>query len=206
MDQSESSQGDGVTATKSFKSAQLDKAEKKKICWERALGLFKWISLVEYRTPMYFSNKDSYKSATSGVLTLLSGLVLVVLFFNIFIPIFKNEQYNSEITQIAIRGEQYDDGSIDSCNPCRNYTVREALESTFKGRLGLIVASDTKEPKNENECKKYKLSVVISGLDLYYDMSFNSSIEGCIQQAVYNSDIIKFFEEQKKLNQSIPLS
>jgi hypothetical protein len=79
---------------------------------------------------MYFSNRDSYKSATSGILTILSGLVIAVLFFYIFVPIFRKEEYNSEIKQIKIRGA-YENGTVDDCTICRNFTVREELEYLF---------------------------------------------------------------------------
>ena len=102
MEQSEYSQEDKVTATKSFKSSTSDLAEKKKTFWKRAKACFRRISLVEYRTPLYFANKDSYKSATSGFLTLLLVLTLAVLCFFIFVPIFRKEIYNSEIKQIKI--------------------------------------------------------------------------------------------------------
>jgi hypothetical protein len=45
------------------------------------------ISFGEYRTPLYFNGKDSYKSATSGILTLLSGFTLIIVFVFIFFPI-----------------------------------------------------------------------------------------------------------------------
>ena len=46
---------------------------------------------------MYFANKDSYKSASSGILTILSGLGLVVLFLYIFVPIYFKVKYISEM-------------------------------------------------------------------------------------------------------------
>jgi hypothetical protein len=79
---------------------------------------------------MYFSNRDSYKSATSGILTILSGLVIAVLFLNIFVPIFRKEEYNSEINYIKIRGA-FRDGTVDNCTICRNFTVQEEMKYLF---------------------------------------------------------------------------
>ena len=102
--ESEASQHLSVTAMRTFNSTQSDKAEKKKNFCKRVRACFRFISLVEYRTPLYFSNKHSYISATSGVLTILSGLVLAVILFFIFVPIFKMENYISETKNIRIRG------------------------------------------------------------------------------------------------------
>ncbi len=107
---------------------------------------FRFISLVEYRTPLYFTNKDSYKSATSGILTILAALILAILCFNIFMPIFKKEIYKSERKQIRIRGA-YPNGTVESCNNCRNFTVREALEYTFNGNNMLTIFTDKKNTK-----------------------------------------------------------
>ena len=86
---------------------------------------------------MYFSNSDSYKSATSGFLTIFLGLVLAVIFYYIFVPIIRKEEYNSEIKQILIRGERYDENyenpTVDDCIGCRNFTVNEELEYIFNG-------------------------------------------------------------------------
>ena len=83
---------------------------------------------------MYFSNSDSYKSATSGFLTIFLGLVLAVIFYYIFVPIIMKEEYNSEIKQILIRGEREDKNrTVDDCIGCRNFTVNEELEYIFNG-------------------------------------------------------------------------
>ena len=76
-------------------SSQSGKKEGKKSLCERTRSLFRFISLGEYRTPLYFENKDSYKSATSGVLTIFSGLILASFFLYIFVPIFFMETYKS---------------------------------------------------------------------------------------------------------------
>ena len=89
---------------------------------------------------MYFDNKDSYKSATSGFLTLLLGLALAVICFFIFMPIYNKEMYNSEIKQIKLRGE-YKNGTDESCSSCTNFTVREALKYMFNGNQQLKISS-----------------------------------------------------------------
>ena len=93
MEQSETSHGDRAIATNDFNSSESDKAEKKKSFWKRARNLFRYISLAEYRTPMYFANRDSYKSATSGFMSIVSALALAILFYNIFVPIIRMEEY-----------------------------------------------------------------------------------------------------------------
>ena len=98
------------------------------------------MSLVEYRTPLYFNNKDSYKSVTSGILTILSGLVLVIIFFIIFMPIFRTEKYISDVKQIKIRGE-YTNGTVESCTSCTNLSVGNALESIFNGITAFLISS-----------------------------------------------------------------
>jgi hypothetical protein len=93
MDKHEISDEDRVTASQSFNTSQSDQIEKKKTFCKRAMAFFRRISLVDYRTPLYFDNKDSYSSASSGILTILSGLGLVVLFIIIFKPIVFMENY-----------------------------------------------------------------------------------------------------------------
>ena len=94
MDKSETNQDDRFTATVEFNSTSSDKVEKQRSFWKRAKALFSNVSLGEYRTPLYFAKKDSYKSATSGILTILSSLALAYVAYNIFMPIFKMEIYN----------------------------------------------------------------------------------------------------------------
>ena len=55
MEQSELSQLDTVTATKSFDSSSSFQADNKETLWKRAKAFFRSISLVEYRTPLYFA-------------------------------------------------------------------------------------------------------------------------------------------------------
>ena len=93
MDQSETSVDDRVTAMKELNSTSSDKAEKKKTLWNRAKAILRNVSLVEYRTPLYFTKKDSYNSATSGILTILTSLALAYVAYNIFMPIFRKETY-----------------------------------------------------------------------------------------------------------------
>ena len=56
MDNSENSQEDRVTARRNLNSSKSDQTDKKKTFWRRSLSLFKRMSIVEYRTPMYFAN------------------------------------------------------------------------------------------------------------------------------------------------------
>jgi hypothetical protein len=53
------------------------------------------------------------------------------------VPIIRKEEYNSEIKQILIRGERYDENdknpTVDDCIGCRNFTVNEELEYIFNG-------------------------------------------------------------------------
>jgi hypothetical protein len=132
MEKNETSEDDRITLNKNSDSYQSEHQKKKKTFCKRARSFFRRISLVEYRIPMYFSNRDSYKSATSGILTILSGLVLAVLFYYIFMPIFRKEEYNSEIKQIKIRNENWN-GTVNDCTICRNFTVREEIEYLFNG-------------------------------------------------------------------------
>jgi hypothetical protein len=159
---SETSQDDRITASKKFNSLQSDKAEKKNSFCKRVRACFRYISLGGYRTPLYFANNDSYKSATSGILTILSWLVLAVIFIIIFVPIFKLQMYNSEIKQIKIRGE-YTNGTVESCTSCRNLTVREAIEYTFNGNQDLLIFSPDRI--SMTNCEKYLAVIAIEGLD-----------------------------------------
>jgi hypothetical protein len=201
MEQSEYSQEDIVTATKTFKSSQSDQAEKKKSFWIRVKACFRCISLGEYRTPMYFDNKDSYKSATSGFLTLLLGLTLAVICFFIFMPIFMKEMYNSEIKQIKLRGE-YKNGTVESCTSCTNLTVREALKYMFNGNQYLRISSN--EYISIENCNQYQARVRIIGLDSQFKKRFNQSGNSC-GQSIFNDEIIMFLEEEKMNDPSIPL-
>jgi len=92
----EACQDERVSVKKKLNPSQSDMSEGKKTLWDRTRAIFRFISLGEYRTPMYFSNKDSYKSATSGVLTIFSGLILASFFVYIFLPIFRMEIYRSD--------------------------------------------------------------------------------------------------------------
>jgi polyferredoxin len=96
MDKSEVGEEDRVTASNYSSSFQSDKREKKITLCKRAWALFRGISLGEYRTPLYFANKDSYKSFTSALLTILSVLTLAIVFLYIFVPIYMKETYKSE--------------------------------------------------------------------------------------------------------------
>ena len=96
MDKSKVSEDDRFTASNDSSSFQSDKREKKMTLSKRALTLFRGISLGDYRTPLYFANKDSYKSGTSGLLTILSVLTLAIVFLSIFVPILMKETYKSE--------------------------------------------------------------------------------------------------------------
>ena len=96
MDKSEVGEEDRVSASNDSRSFQSEKREKKIPLCKRALALFRGISLGEYRTPLYFANKDSYKSGTSGLLTILSVLTLAIVFLSIFVPILMIETYKSE--------------------------------------------------------------------------------------------------------------
>lgn len=89
------SQDEREKERKKLISSQSGKKEGKNSLCERIRSFFRFISLGEYRTPLYFENKDSYKSATSGVLTIFSGLILASFFLYIFVPIFFMETYKS---------------------------------------------------------------------------------------------------------------
>jgi hypothetical protein len=49
------------------------------------------------------------------------------------VPIFRKDLYKSEIKEIKIRGE-FEDGTVDDCTNCRNFTVNEELEYLFNGK------------------------------------------------------------------------
>ena len=91
----EASQDEREIERKKLNYSQSDKKEGKKTLCERFKSFLRFISLGEYRTPLYFANKDSYKSATSGILTIFSGLILASFFLYIFVPIFFMESYTS---------------------------------------------------------------------------------------------------------------
>ena len=95
MDRTEKGQEDRVTARKNLNSFQSDQTENKNSFWKSASAFFRRISLVEYRTPLYFANKDAYKSGTSGFLSLISGLTLAIVFLYIFVPIFRKDTFIS---------------------------------------------------------------------------------------------------------------
>jgi hypothetical protein len=96
MDKSDTSEHDRVTEMKELNSTSSDKAEKERNFWNRAKVLFRNVSLGEYRTPMYFDKKDSYSSATSGILTIMSSLALAYVAYYIFVPIFRMEIYKED--------------------------------------------------------------------------------------------------------------
>ena len=111
-------------------SDTFEKNEKRKTRCKKIRNYLRLISFGEYRTPLYFNGKDSYKSAASGILTKLSALTLVFIFFMIFIPIFQKQTY--EITRDSIRIVSPDkDADFASCENCRNFTVKDFLEVTF---------------------------------------------------------------------------
>ena len=56
MDKCEAINDGRVTSSKSLDSSQSDQAEKKKTLCKRTRACFRRISLVEYRTPLYFGN------------------------------------------------------------------------------------------------------------------------------------------------------
>jgi hypothetical protein len=89
---------------------------------------------------MYFSNSESYKSATSGVLTILIAIVLVIFIYIIFVPIFRKNMYTSDFREIKIRGV-YENGTVDDCTSCRNFTVQQELEHLFNGKQMLLIYS-----------------------------------------------------------------
>jgi hypothetical protein len=163
---------------------------------------FRYISLVEYRTPLYFTNKDSYTSATSGLLTILTAVILAILCFNIFVPIFRKEMYRAESKQIKIRGA-YLNGTVESCTNCRNFTVRDALEYTFNGNQMLGIFTSKKETKEL--CQKYYLGVDINYIELPYYDRFEVTSMGC-QQFIYKDDIIRFFEKEYAEKLIVPAS
>jgi hypothetical protein len=125
MDKSEKSQDDRDTARKNLNSSKSDHTENKNTFWKSANAFFKGISLVEYRTPLYFANKDSYKSGTSGFLTILCGLTLAFVFLYIFVPIFRKDTLKLETNQIDIRNErkEYNGRVAEDCSSCRDFTL-----------------------------------------------------------------------------------
>jgi hypothetical protein len=169
-----------------YSESKLDKAEKKKTFCKYVKAGLRYISLAEYHTPLYFTNKDSYKSATSGLLTILLGLAFAILGYNIFMPILMKETYKSEIKEIQIRSA-YINQTVESCTICRNFTIREALNYTFNGNMYLMISSGSKKLE-EDDCKNYSLDVNITGLDHSYPSSFEYSIFGC-QQKIYDINI-----------------
>lgn len=48
---------------------------------------------------MYFGKKDEYISATSGFMSIIMIVILSIVFFNIFIPIFQLENYTTKINE-----------------------------------------------------------------------------------------------------------
>ena len=104
----ENSQDYRVSDRKNFYPYKSDKTKQKKTCCMRIKGFLRLISLGEYRTPMYFSNSGSYKSAAGGILTILSGLILAISFIYIFLPIISKKNFNSETKQIRIIGASSD--------------------------------------------------------------------------------------------------
>ena len=140
-DQDEHIHEEVTSTTMDIKSSQ---SEKKRTFWKCVRHFFRFISLAEYRTPLYFTNKDSYKSATSGFLTIIAVLVLAILGFNIFVPIFRMEIYKSESKQTKIRGA-YLNGTVESCTNCKNFTVRDSLKYIFDGNQMLGIFTSKKE-------------------------------------------------------------
>jgi flagellar biosynthesis protein FliP len=98
-------------------------------------------------------------------MTILSGLALVIVFFFIFVPIFRIEKYNSEIKQIKIKGLYKNEGTLESCTSCKNFTVREAVEYNFNGNYYLLISSHKKTPMNN--CQKYYAKVFITGIEQF---------------------------------------
>ena len=115
---------------------------------------------------MYFSNSDSYKSATSGFLTIFSVLVLSVVFYYIFAPIFRKELYKSEIKQIKIRSH----ATEFDCTNCIDFTVDKELEYLFNGYQSLLIYSSIEE--KQNYCERFSLEVSIGELAIYKIASF----------------------------------
>lgn len=137
----ETDQEKKVTQRKNLNSYQSDKKDKKQGFCKRARACFRCLSIVEYRTPLYFANKHSYKSATSGILTILLCLIFVISALIIFLPIISMEIFKSETSQIKIRGVDNEGNFDESCKECKNFTVREAIESTFNRNMTLTIPS-----------------------------------------------------------------
>jgi hypothetical protein len=76
----ETGQDEKVSERKNFNPSQTVTTNQKLTFCKRARACFRYMSLGAYRTPLYFANKDSYKSATSGILTILLGLIFVISF------------------------------------------------------------------------------------------------------------------------------
>jgi len=53
----------------------------------------RFISLGNYRTPLYFERNDSYQSIISGLITICIVLGFIILSANIFIPILQRDLY-----------------------------------------------------------------------------------------------------------------
>jgi hypothetical protein len=63
------------------------------------------------------------------------------------------EIFNTETKQIKMRGAFYN-GTIGNCSDyCRDFTVREALESTFNGDVTLTIPSTN--TKSIKSCDRY---------------------------------------------------
>ena len=109
-------------------------------------------------------------------MTILSGLGLAVLFFFIFMPIFRMDSYTSDFKQINIRAADIFDGTVPPCSDCYNFTMYDALSSdTFMTSLigGMSIVSINEE--QIEDCKKRTIELQVEGFASPFFNSYFSS-------------------------------
>ena len=123
------------------------------------------LSLGKYRTPLYYKNDDNYSTITSGLISLIVIVGMIVFTVLTMVPIFQKSSYQLERTSKLLNMYNNIGGGkfIDSTDPL-NYTltINKALE-LFNNIEYRIYGNITASPEYPLNCyENYSFFLLIN--------------------------------------------
>lgn len=100
-------------------------------------------------------------------------------------PIINMDEYVQEETEINVRGLHYNK-TLEECDYCRNFTVRDAIDKIFDGSFEIYVITPFKP--TAQDCKAYSMQFSIRYIT-WIRFPFYSIGDYCI--FIYNPEEIK---------------
>ena len=121
----------------------------------------KFISLGQYRTPLYFNGSDSYSSVTGGFLTLILYVILMIFGVMVIVSILRHENWIIEEHEVEMTGFKKLNGSGElTCESCEFQTLEQLTTMIFKNSTYFVTF-----PPTISDCGTPNISVIFTTKD-----------------------------------------